>query len=316
MKNHNRLFMIAGLCLLIMASCTKAKTTTTGTADPNAKQHNEDVSNVKSESDNVNTDVNNAVGGISGFGKNASIEAISICGAVIDSTHLHDATPYFLINFDGTTTCYNPTRIRSGQIKVALISGGQWERQGAMLKITHTNYKVTFPTLNNHYLTFNGIKYLTDVSGIDWIGIYFGTSVATIRERTYDMQVTFENGQVSSWNSARLSTWGIRNHSEIYATVNGDTMIGTKKIDSWGKTRFNTNFQTEMISPWMSSTTCGWWKPTQGKYTSTTDLFSITAQFGVDASGNAVTSGCPYGFKLDWNYNSGSVTGSSILSYF
>jgi hypothetical protein len=316
MKTNSILIAITVLSLLFLASCGGPKNHEIS-ADPNAKQHNEDVSNIKSESDNVNNDVNNALFNMSGFGKNLNIEAISICGATIDSSHQHDSpTPYITITFDGQTVCPNPSRIRSGVVKVELIAGAHWADAGAKLKITHTNYKVTFPSLNNHYLTFNGTKYLTDVNGIDWIGIYLGTATATLRERSDDMMVTFENGQTASWKSARLSTWGITNYTQYYAVVNGDTTIGGKTIDSWGTTRFGTSFTTEMIQPWKSGTACGWWRPTQGEYTSVTDNFTITATFGVDAGGHQVSSGCGSGFKLNWTILSTNTSGEVVISYF
>ncbi|MDB5284714.1 MAG: hypothetical protein JWO06_3789 [Bacteroidota bacterium] len=302
------------LSIVVFSACSKKKTTT---VDPNAKQHNQDVSDTKSESDNVNTDVNNAISGMTAFGKNGSTNtAISICGAMIDSSQAQAAIPTIIITFDGTTTCPNPSRIRSGQIKVELIAGTHWTDAGAQLRVTHTNYKVTFPTLGSHYLTFNGTKYLTNVNGINWISLYIGTSTASIRERSYDMQVTFDNGQIETWKTARLSTWGIKNFSEIYATVNGDTTINGKTIDSWGTTRFGTTFTTEMVQPWYSSTACGWWAPTSGKYTSTTDNFSVTATLGVNSNGGQVSSGCAYGFKLDWNLAANSSSGEVVLPYW
>jgi hypothetical protein len=316
MKTNATITALVLSTLLFLASCGGNKRLGEISADPNAKQHNEDVSNIKSEDDNVNTDVNNALTNISGFGKNAGTEALSICGASIDSSHRYDATPYITITFDGQTVCPNPSRIRSGTIKVELIAGAHWTDAGAKLRVTHTNYKVTFPTLNNHYLTFNGTKYLTNVNGINWITIYLGTSTATLRERSDDMQVTFENGQTATWKSARLSTWGITNYTDIYAIVNGDTTINGKTIDSWGTTRFGTNFTTEMIQPWKSGTSCGWWRPTQGEYTSVTDNFTVTATFGVDHNGTQVSSGCAYGFKLDWTILSTNTRGDVVLQYF
>ena len=310
-----RILAVASILAVTIASCSKT-TTPTSTADPNAKQHNEDVSNTKSESDNVNTDVNNALNGITGFGKNGSINTFSVCGATIDSSHNHDPMPYIKITFDGTTVCANPSRVRSGVIMVQLVSGTHWSDMGAVLKITHTNYKVTFPSLNNHYLTFNGTKYLTNVNGFNWLSIYFGTSTATIRERSYDMMVTFENGQTSSWKTARITTWGLSSSIGVYAIVNGDTTINGKTIDSWGTTRYGTSFTTEMLQPWKANSTCGWWRPTSGQYTSTTTNFSVSALFGTDANGNAQSSGCPSYFKLDWNINSGNITGNTVLSYF
>ncbi|MFN8277051.1 MAG: hypothetical protein U0T84_06190 [Chitinophagales bacterium] len=312
------IIMGAALVLLLSSCAKKTDTTNTVTVDGNSKQHNEDVQNTKTESDNVNTDINGALSGISGFGKNGAVGALySICGATIDSSHASGSQPYIDIHFDGITNCSG--RIRSGDIRVQLISGAHWSSVGAMLQVTHTNYKVTFPGLNNHSLTFNGVKYLTDVSGIDWIGVYFGTKTVSIRERSYNTTVTFDNGNVSSWNSFRLSTWGISNgttNPQYYAIVNGDTTIDGKVIDSYGKTRFNTDFITEMVQPWKSGTACGWWRPTAGIYTSRTDRFTITATFGTDASGTQVTSGCAYGFKLNWALDSGSVTGERVLAYW
>lgn len=300
---------------LIFTSCSKLKTNSS--ANPNAQQHNEDITNIKSESDNVNTDVNTIMSQMHAFGKNSSVQAFSICGATIDSTHASGSQPYIVINFDSTTVCPNPSRIRSGSIKVQLISGAHWSSAGAVAELTYTNYKVTYPSLNNHSLTFNGIKHLTDVSGIDWVNYYFtGGVTATLRERTYNMTVSFDNSsQTSSWNSARLTTWVVSGYTTITATVNGDTTIGGKTIDSWGQTRYGTNFTTQMIQPWVSGTTCGWWSPTQGNYTSVTDSFTVTALLGVNSSGNQVSSGCAYGFKLNWTL-ANNYSGQAILQYW
>ena len=300
---------------LIFTSCSKFKTNST--ANPNAQQHNEDISNIKSESDNVNTDVNTIMSQMPAFGKNSSVQSFSICGATIDSTHANGSQPYIIINFDGTTVCSNPSRIRGGSIKVQLISGAHWSTAGAVAELTYTNYKVTYPSLNNHSLTFNGIKHLTDVSGIDWVNYYFtGGVTATLKERTYNMTVSFDNSsQTSSWNSARLTTWVVSGYTNISATVNGDTIMGGKTIDSWGQTRYGTNFTTQMIQPWVSGTTCGWWNPTQGNYTSVTDSFTVTALLGVNSSGNQVSSGCAYGFKLNWTL-ANNYSGQAILQYW
>ncbi len=300
------------IACLIFTSCVKKKDAIT---DPNAKQHNDDVSNTKSESDNLNTDINNVLKDIPAFGKTDETEAYNICGVSnVDTTSTPHPTVTF--TFDGTTACGSPSRIRSGTVKVELIQGAKWSDAGAKLRVTHTNYKVVYQNLNNHYLIFNGVKYLTDVNGFNWIDIYFGTSQVTIKERSDNMTVTFENGDIASWNTARLSTWGLAG-GQVYAIVNGDSLSGGKIIDSWGTTRFGTHFTTEMITPWKSGTACGWWRPTQGKYTSTTDNFSITATFGVDRNGNAVTSGCgAYGLKLEWDYSSGTATGDAVIAYF
>jgi hypothetical protein len=304
------------LCIVMIASCGKLKENNT-TADPNAKQHNEDINNTKNESDNLNTDINNVLKDVPGFGKREGAGAATICGGTVDDSHQNDPTPKVTITFDGTTLCGSPARKRSGTVVVELVQGNKWSDAGAKLKVTLIDYKVTFVTLNNHYVTFNGVRYLTNVNGFDWLSYAFtGALTASIRERSDNMIVTFENGHTASWNSARLSTWQVTGYTTILATVNGDSINGGRTIDSWGVTRFGTNFTTEMITPWKSGTACGWWKPTQGKYTSTTDNFTVTATFGVDREGDPVSSGCPGYFKLNWTILSSNTSGEAVLQYF
>ncbi len=310
MKNILKLIPVVILAVLICSACKKPASTTT--ANPNASQHNQDVQNTKSESDNSNTDVNTAVTNTSGFGKNSASEALSICGATIDSSHMAASPPYLVLNYDGTTPCNG--RIRSGQVKVELVAGTHWTDAGAQLQVTYTNYKVVFTNLNNAYVMFNGTKYLTDVSGIG-LSFLLG-SPATIRERTYGMTVTFENNQTSSWNDARLSSWTYA-AGVLSATVSADTTIGGQtNVDSWGQTRYNTSFTTVMNSPWISNSACGWWAPISGQYTSSTTDFTVSATLGLNTSGAAITSGCATNFKLSWTIANPSSSGSLLLSYY
>ncbi len=312
MKSTNLILALAIGAGIVVASCKPKESSSN--LDSNVESHNQDVNNTKSESDNLNTDVNNALINISGFGKNGEVQAYSICGAVIDSSHQFDSpNPYITFTFDGQTNCDG--RIRSGVVKVKLIQGTAWTDVGAKLEITHTAYKVVYTYHNNHFLVFNGIKYLTNVNGYDPWQVWLGLQTVSIRERATNLTVDYENGQTAHWSVARLSSWSMSNSGyQINATVNGDTVVGGKTLDSWGVTRFGTNFTTEMIQPWKSNTTCGLWRPTSGKYTSVTDSFSITATLGVNTSGNQISSGCAHGLKLDWTL--GVHSGNAVIGYW
>lgn len=315
-KTKIAFFIVVTLVVTVVSSCSKILNNSK--ADPNAQQHNEDLNNTKSESESLNTDIINVLKDVKGFGKTDVPDAITICGASVDTSQQYATIPTVLINFDGSTVCGNPPRKRAGQVKVELIQGTKWSDAGAKLRVTHINYKITFINLNNHYLTYNGVKYLTNLDGFDYIGYYFtGKLTARVKERSENITVTFENGETESWNFARLSTWEITNYTTITATVNGDSINGNKVIDSWGTTRFGTAFTTEMITPWKSGTACGWLRPTQGKYTSTTDNFTISATCGVDKNGNQVSSGCnAYGYKIEWDYKNGTAKGDAVIQYF
>lgn len=323
MKKINlKLMAFTAAAIMIGNACSKIDSPKNGSiSDPTIRQHNEDVNNTKKESDNLNTEINDLLKDLRGFGKTDVPNAVSICGATIDTSQQYSSTPTVIITFDGTTACGNPARIRGGEVKVELVQGNKWADQGSVLKVTHTNYKVTFVNLNNHYVTYNGVKYLTNVSGIDYLNYVFtGALTAKIKERTNNMTVTFEDGSVDSWNWARMSTLSISGYSNISITVNGDTTINGKTVDSWGKTRLGADFITEMISPWVSGSTCGWLRPTQGKYTSSTNDFYITATCGVDKNGNTLSPnsscGSYYGYKVEWNYKNGTAQGDAVIQYF
>jgi hypothetical protein len=98
MKNIIRILPLVVLAVFITTSCKKV--TKTGTADANASQHNTDVQNTKSESDNSNTDINTAISSASGFGKNSSAMASSICGGTIDYTQVNASPPTITITFE------------------------------------------------------------------------------------------------------------------------------------------------------------------------------------------------------------------------
>lgn len=316
MKPTKIIFALAIGAGIVAAGCVKPKNNITN-IDPNVKTHNQDINNTKSEADNLNNEINSTLSNLSGFGKNGELQAYSVCGAAIDSSQQNAATPTVIFTFDGTTNCYG--KIRSGEVKVELIQGSKWSDAGAVLKVTHTNYKVVYTTLNNHYLTFNGVKYLTDVDGYDPLDLFFaGSLTVKVSERANNLKVTFENGDTATWSVARIATgtYTYNSVSGIGASFisNGDTTIGGKTIDSWGVTRFGTDFTTEMVQPWKSNTTCGVWKPTSGKYTSTTDNFTVTATLGVDGNGNPVSSGCPNNLKLEWTL--GQYSGSGVYGYY
>jgi hypothetical protein len=306
-------------CLIVaflLTGCAKPKDKDADKTD--VQQHNEDVNNTKNESDNLNTDINNVLKDAPGFQKHEGAVAYSICGGTVDDSHQYDATPTLYINFNGTS-CGNPARKRSGQVKIELIAGSKWGDAGSMLRVTHTNYKVVFENLNNHYVILNGVKYLTNVVAADWAGYYFtGNVQLQVKERTNNMTVEFENGGSDLWNHARRSTISVTGYTNITATVNADTIINGKNIDSWGTTRFGTNFITEMVTPWKSGTACGWLKPTQGKYTSVTDNFTVTATASVDQNGNVVTGCNGYGYLLEWQYSNGNnnASGELVVNYF
>ncbi|MBP7478409.1 MAG: hypothetical protein KA797_07795 [Chitinophagales bacterium] len=307
-------FSLAILFSFSLLSCKKESSS----VDAEVGQHHEDATNLKSEFDNTNSDVNTILNEVNGFKKKGETFGQSICGATIDSSKANASIPTLYINFDGTTICMNPARIRSGQIQIELIQGKRWSDKGAVLKVSHNNYKVKFTNLNNRSFTINGFKTLTNVDGFNWLDYFTKGSISfKYLERANDMIVTFEDASEGKWNIAREVTWTYTVASkEISVRVTGDSTSGSNKVESWGINRYGNAFTTRVSQPWESNSTCGGWKPIKGKYIYETSDFNANITLGTDASGNQVSSGCASSFKINWSIFSGNKTGSAIINYW
>jgi hypothetical protein len=316
MRKQFLLALIIGTCICI-ASCKKDKTETPPVLDENDKQFNADANYYKGESDQSNDDINTALKDIPAFrGGSASLPAIlssPLCGVTIDSTLIDSLILVF--NFDGITPCFSPTRTRSGQIKVRLISGSHWSDVNAMLTIEYINFKVT-RLYDNKSIKFNGTKTLQNVNGNNWLGFILGTSTLEYRERANNIHVEFDNGSNATWNSARTTQWSYTpSNGRITFTANGDTaMNGYSTVDSWGVNRFGYNFTTKYNTAVASNTYCGLWNFTSGELVHYVNNRSFVLTLGVDQSGNPSTLDCAYGYKVTWTPAGGTQT-SLVFSY-
>jgi hypothetical protein len=218
-------------------------------------------------------------------------------------------------NFDGVTPCFSPSRTRSGKIKVQLTSGNKWADVNAVLTITYIDFKVTRLS-DNVSVKLNGVKTLQNVNGNNWLGFLLGTSHFLYRERSNNIQVTFDDNSQSVWNTAKLTTWKYSpSDTKITFTADGDTsMNGLTKVDSWGVNRYNYNFTIHFNSPWTSNTYCGLWRPISGEvvYKIVDNDFKLT--LGVNQNGDPSTLACAYGYKVTWTNSNGNVV-SAVFSY-
>ncbi|HRG57679.1 MAG TPA: hypothetical protein PK323_01910 [Bacteroidia bacterium] len=319
MKKLTQFLGIISLAAILIVSCKKKEENTT--LDENTKQFNEDANDIKSESDNVNNDINSSINNTSIGGRNSASYSSELCGVTIDSSQI--ANKILFYNFDGITPCFSPSRTRGGQIKVELINGNTWKDVGAVLKMTYINFKVT-KLSNNHSITFNGVKTLKNVNGINWLTFILSTSNFKFQERALNVQVAFHDGTQATWNSTRVTTWdyiqanatpGIP-YGYVKFTSNGDTTLNnTSNTDSWGINRAGNAFITYYQSPWVSNSYCGFWRPNSGSLTHVVGGSStLTVDLGVDQSGNASTLACAYGYKVTWT-PSGGTQQTQTLSY-
>ncbi|MFN5710874.1 MAG: hypothetical protein ACK46S_02495 [Bacteroidota bacterium] len=319
MKRIQLLILMCFIGASIISSCKKKEETVV--LEENLKQFNEDANDIKSESDNINNDINSSIDNTSIGGRTSASYSSELCGVTIDSSQI--ANKILFYNFDGITPCFSPSRTRSGQIKVQLVNGNKWKNAGSVLKFTFINFKVT-KLSNNKSITFNGEKTLKNVNGINWLTFLLGTSNFTFQERSLNLQVAFSDGTQASWNSARITTWeyiqanatpGIP-YAYVKFTSNGDTLVNnTPNTDSWGLNRNGQPFVTNYVSPWVSNSYCGFWRPTMGSLKhNVAGVYNLTLDLGVDQNGNASSLTCAYGYKVGWTPISGTPQ-SQVFSY-
>ena len=302
-----KLVIYLGVLLLsssIVTSCKKREKEIA--MDEETKQFNEDANDIKSESDNVDNDINSSINNTSIGGRTSASYSSELCGVTIDSSQI--ANKILFYNFDGSTPCFSPSRTRGGQIKVELISGNSWKDVGAVLKLTYINFKIT-KLSNNKSIQFNGVKTLKNVNGINWFTFLTSASNFKFQSRALNVNVTFENGDQAIWNSARITTWdyiaanvtpGIP-YGYVKFTSNGDTIRNNvSNIDSWGTNRNGQIFQTYYQSPWVSNSYCGFWRPVSGNLSHQVGIYNLGLQLGVNQNGDPSTLNCAYGYKVSW----------------
>lgn len=312
MTTQHILLSAAGLGLLLnFTACVKKNSE----LDAAISQHNQDANTYKAELDQTDSDINNVLRGNSGFNKldeTAGALSSPLCGCTIDSTDMAQKILYF--NFDGQTPCFSPSRTRSGQIKVELISGLHWDDQGAVIRQTFTNYKIT-RMADNKSITFNGVKTLENVNGNNWLSVLLGGSILKYRERALGLAVNFDNGQQATWNSARITEWSYTpGLGTIKFKAYGDTALNSyQNVDSWGLNRYQQPFTTYYTQPVISDTYCGLWRFTGGELVHRLQDTDYTLTLGVNQNGGPSTTACAYGFKVSWTANGTSQ--SAVFSY-
>ena len=301
-----------GLTLLValgLGACKKDKET-----PDNTVSQVEDNNDLKSEGDQANSDVTDALENFLTInGRIAATQAKVICGCSIDSV----GPKTLRLSYDGVTPCGNPSRTRAGKITFTLVNGNRWSQQGAVLNITLDNYKVV-RLKDQKSWNFNGTKTLKNIRGTNWIGFLARTDSLLFQERARNMVVTVNNTANVTYNIARTTTWKSvqeTNRSFIQFAAIGDTTIdGLSNVDAWGTSRFQQTFTNQYLSRLLSDTYCQVWRPRGGEIQHKSNGNTITVKFGVNEQGQTDTRDCAYGWKINWQ-SASAVQTERIYSY-
>ena len=326
MKNSIQL-AILGMAIAL-SSCIKDKEkSVVKPIEPDAQVQTQvdDNNKLKEEDEAVNNELRDAIEKIGSIsGARMAADTVKVwCGCSVDSVNIAAKEVTFV--FDNKTYCGNPSRIRSGKIKVKLVKGQKWRDANAVLGITFQNFKVTRFDPGRSW-TFNGYKTLENVYGTGlarYINFYAGVDSLSFRERARDIDVAFLPAQATipfnfKYSIARKTVYYRKSKAGALRTffkANGDTAaFGLTNLDSWGKNRFGNDFTNNFVTPLQSDEYCFFWRPNSGEYVHKSNGNTVSVTFGVDPDGMPRTGDCGYGWKLNWTTASGA-TGQKVYSY-
>jgi len=188
------------------------------------------------------------------------------------------------------------------------VNGAKWRDVGAVMSVTLNNYTVT--KKNGSVTTLNGSGKVYNVLG--GLRKQLGTGgVSTIQHRIRfsGLTMTHNNKTFTDWGIAKTRT--LSGNGDLYSiTITGDTTLGgNQNVATWGTGRYGETFYTRFTTPIQANSSCGWASPTAGVKLHQGLRRSLTVTFGVDASGNPVSTGCPEYYKWDFQGIARSYTG-------
>lgn len=267
--------------------------------------HSSDEGDFQSEADNSFDDIDAVYGQtVAAMGART---VNGVCGATLDSVRNNRA---FTLTFNPDILCFNNTRRRSGSITFRLMgTTSRWTDANAVVEVSFNGYRVTRVS-DNRSVTLNGFVAIFNVTGGTVRGLASGQTV-THRFRTryqgsnnVGLTFTFDNGSQRVWHTNRTRSFTRSANNVLTVRVNADTTIaGYTRVAAWGTNRIGNNFYTTIPTEIVASSPnggCGWWKPLSGSKTHYGTRRDISAVFGLNAQGQAVTDGCPTHFRITW----------------
>ena len=235
------------------------------------------------------------------------------CNTTIDSSMASQGR--ITITFNGNN-CFG-NRMRSGSITLQLPYDGAtntvtpWSDAGCMLTVTFNAVAIT--RLNdNKSIVYNGTRYITNVNG-GLVDDATDFTTPIVHHITGIMQITFNNSTTRTWNIDRTRTIN-RANSVTTITITGNaSQGGYSNVSIWGINRQGNTFYITIPTSVVLSSACDY-HAMSGVRVHHGVIRELTVTYGVDASGNPVTSGCPYGYKLYWIGRNGNPH-QVVISY-
>lgn len=235
------------------------------------------------------------------------------CNATVDTSEINIGK--ITVTYNGLSC--NGKRNRTGTVVLQLpYDAGTstvtpWSSAGCVLNITFSNLVITRVS-DGKYITINGSKQITNVNG----GLVDNSpsfSNPIVHHITGMMQITFDNNTTRTWNIDRTRSIN-RSNNVTTITVSGNaSQGGHSNVAVWGINRKGNTFYLSIATPVVISSGCSY-NATSGVRIHYGVIRDLTVTYGVDQAGNIVTSGCPYGYRLNW-VNKNGVAKQVVVAY-
>jgi hypothetical protein len=285
---------------LVFTGCKKNDDTVTD--DGYSEQVNgTDASRFDEASDMIDDDINSIALHNSNF---RGVHALWIlrggvpCNAIIDSSMKDQGLLKVIYRGIDCTGLHS----RTGMVTLQLPYNSEtqtvtpWSEAGSTLTVTFHDFMIT--RLSDHRtVTFHGIKMITNVSGgmVD-----DGDNLAGVVQRTTGMmKVVFDNNTSRAWNMDRTRSIS-RNDRVTRVVVSGNATVNNySNVSVWGINRAEKPFTVSINLPIVLSSQCDFNGMGGTKIIHQADR-DLMVTYGVDQYGNPVSTGCPYGYRLNW----------------
>jgi hypothetical protein len=295
-------FLMIAAMTLVVAGCTKDKTTPKGSSDTESMQQlTKDNNNFENVTDQAVNDANSVLTiGALKTGGGPCNTTVTVGNVVNDSITID-------IRYHGRD-CPG-THYRVGHILIKKKYLEPWGTPGATVLVTLANFAVT-KVATQKTLTLNGIKHFENVTG-HYLWQLDSNLVTSIEHRIWGtVSATFDNGTSRTWNLARQRVFtGIL--TNLVMTVDGfGSADGYTNLSAWGINRNGEQFYTQITQSIVYRQVCDF-DPCSGIMIHQIPAASksATVTYGYDSNNNLITNGdCPTRYRVDWVNGSSSGT--------
>ena len=287
------LLAISGL-MIATPGCKKAAEALQTPADQvEIATHADDDAMVADVIDDITTDANALIEAYASLSGDASVVDEVICDASVALDTESDPMTA-TVTFNGAN-CGKHTR--NGAVVLSMPKGTKWKDAGAAITIQYENFAITRKS-DGKTIVLNGTHIYTIVSG----GlVYHAASLDSIVHTlvSENLSIKFDDETARNWNMSRKKEFTYDNGLVI--SVSG---------------MHNTEEESNVASPIVLKQDCDF-RVSAGTIKHKTEVFTSTATFGLDASGNATA--CPgsgkYYYRLELSRNSNGNSFDHILPY-